>query len=304
MTKSAPPGQLGRLALITVLFSAVGLFAKLIHQPALAITFGRGLVAWFTLLIVIQWARRDGRHVPPLTSRRALALIVLGVLGAMNWGFFFLAIQASTVAVAVVSLFTYPLITAILEPLINRHEKHSAMELLASLAVIVGVALTVRLGTSGAPWLGVFYGVLAGLSFAIRNIFSRRLLQGISSGRMMLWQFGVAAVMFSPFIVVQWQPWSVGELVMMPILGALLTAWPQWMFVDCLNHVTARLASLVVSMQPVIASFLAWIVLGERPTWWTAAGAGVILAAVGTVTLYRRRAVKQQGSSEFIGPST
>ena len=42
----------------------------------------------------------------------------------------------------------------------------------------------------------------------------------------------------------------------------------------------ASSASIVATLEPVIATFLGWVILGERLAWPQVVGAGLILAAV------------------------
>ncbi len=279
----AHPADVGTLMLATVLFAAVGLFPGLMpHLSAGTIAFGRGAFGTLALLGLLLFLPR--MSVP--TDWRTLGLVALIGLGnAGNWGFYFASIQFSTVAVAVVSLFTYPLLTALLEPLFYRGERLDKLEIAAGALVVVGVALIVpEWSLRNNVTLGVLFGLASALSFALRNILSRKIVHSYGSVRLMLASFMVATLVFIPWGVAEWRGIGVADLALLIVLGAALTAAPQAMLINTLKRLTSRLASIIVSLQPVVAIVLALVFLHEVPDGWTILGGLVIVSTV-VVTL-------------------
>jgi drug/metabolite transporter (DMT)-like permease len=54
------------------------------------------------------------------------------------------------------------------------------------------------------------------------------------------------------------------------------------------RHVTALDASLLLLAEPVLNPVWAWMIHGERPTWWALAGGAVILSASVSRTMLAR----------------
>jgi len=270
-----------------VSFSAVGLFAKLVSGPALSISFGRAVFALSALLLLLAAFPRFRAKVDREDLPR---LLFVSLLIAGNWGAYFAAIQVAGVAVAVVSLFTYPLLTAILEPYFTK-EPHSRFELFAGLAVVGGVALVVpSLKLTDRGTLGVLLGVVSAVCFALRNIYGRPLVARYGSVPLMTWQFLFAAVAFLPFGLSGVGQWTARDLGLMFLLGALLTTLSQVLFLHSLKSVTSSTASLLTSAQPVVTVLLAFLFLGEVPTQRTLLGGAVISASVVAVALRQVRA--------------
>ena len=62
-----------------------------------------------------------------------------------------------------------------------------------------------------------------------------------------------------------------------------------------LGHLSATFVSLAVLAEPVGSTLLAWVVLEERPTLMTAAGAPLVLAGIALATRRRGRSGSQPG---------
>ncbi|MFW5698190.1 MAG: DMT family transporter, partial [Fimbriimonadaceae bacterium] len=204
---------------------------------------------------------------------------------AANWWFYVLAINVSTVSVAVIALFTYPFLTAVAEPFFFR-ERHSLLELFAGVGVLAGVVLVVpEFSLSNQTTLGVLFGLLAAVSFAARNILSRSVVKRYGSVQLMTWVFVIALLLFVPVGAPQMPTWTGYDWLMLIVLGAALTGGGQTLFVNALKNVTSRWASLVVSTQPVITVGLAALILGEQVELRTGIGGAIILASVIAVSL-------------------
>ncbi|MEX0886500.1 MAG: DMT family transporter [Phycisphaeraceae bacterium] len=284
----ARPADVATLMLATVLFAAVGLFPGLMpHLAAGTIAFGRGAFGALVLLGLLLFLPR--LSVP--TDWRTLGLLVLIGLGnAGNWGFYFASIQYSSVAVAVVSLFTYPLLTALLEPLFYRGERVDKLEIAAGSLVVVGVALIVpEWSLRNNATLGVLFGLASALSFALRNILSRKIVHHYGSIRLMLVTFVIASIVFIPWGVAQWRQLTLADLALLVVLGGALTAAPQAMLINTLKRLTSRMASIIVSLQPVVAIGLALLFLHEVPDAWTILGGAVIVTTVVATLAWKTR---------------
>lgn len=272
----------------TLCFSFVGLLAKVITMPSGHVAWGRAVFALAAVVVLIlirrQWPWK-------LKSPRDLSLLLLtGLFLCGNWYFYFAAIKASSVSVAVVALFTYPLITALLEPWFFR-EKVSWIDVIAAVFVVIGVTITAQgggIGSGNTP-LGVVLGILSALSLSLSALLSRRLIKTYPAGILMFWQFVVATAVFSLFVA--FDPASLsarwtGHLFM---LGAVFTVLAIVLFLEAIKTLRTASTSVVLSLQPVYTIALAWLLLGENPSTQTLAGGTLILASVVATMLYHAR---------------
>ena len=97
-----------------LIFGLTALFSKLIVLSALEITLLRSVFAAFVLLGYIRWLGESLRLANP---RNYAVAALLGVLLASHWVTYFHAMQVASVAVGVIALYTFPIITVFLEPL-------------------------------------------------------------------------------------------------------------------------------------------------------------------------------------------
>lgn len=98
--------------LAVLIFGFTALFSKFLVFSALEITFYRSVFA--IAAIAMYMAYRKQRYLLN-RSQDYLMAAVLGVLLATHWVSYFYAMQISTVAVGVIALYTYPVITVFLE---------------------------------------------------------------------------------------------------------------------------------------------------------------------------------------------
>ena len=117
-----------------------------------------------------------------------------------------------------------------------------------------------------------------------------------------MWGFGAAALFWA--IVEPWWsfPWAdlngsgyplgeAGEPVAIPVLAAYMvllgTVVPFWLIVVSLQHIRAAQAAVIGMAEPLIASFIAWLALGETLTLIQLIGSVTVLVGVYLAERYR-----------------
>jgi len=259
-----------------ILFAGTGLFSKLIPLPAIDITALRCLMAAGALLVIITLIKR---RVLLTGVRDWLLMGLAGLLMCLHWVTFFHAMQVSTVAVGMIALYTYPIITVLLEPFWQGQRPHRA-DLYCGIAVLGGVCLLVpdfSLRSSAA--LGLFWGTVSALAFALRNVLQRHYLAQYRGDTSMFYQALIAGLAALPFV--QHDPVSITCPIWLQLglLAFFCTAVPHSMFAGSLRELKAKTAGLIGCLMPVYGVALAWLVLGEAPTLTTVLGGLVIVGA-------------------------
>ncbi len=268
-----------------LLLGLVPLFAKLVALPAVSIITWRSLVGGAVLVAWLAW-RRERWHLDDWRDR--WLVVLLGVLMAVHWSTYFQAIQVSTVAVAVVAMFTWPVMAVLIEPLFNGGGWHPRDLGLAVLA-LVGVGLVVPdFSLASEDLAGALWGLGSALLFALRNVLHRRYLTGYSGSLMMTWQLVVIVLCLGAFARPAATASDWGLLV---VLGAVFTAFAHTLFVASMRHLPAKSAGMISCLQPVYGIVAAALVLGEIPPARTMIGALLVLlvAVAETVGVPRRR---------------
>ncbi len=257
-----------------MLFGFAGLFGKWVALSAVAIVVGRTLIAAATLALVATLARENN-------GRPSLALIVNGGVLALHWVAFFVAIKVSTVAIGLLGYASFPLFVLLLERL-QLGRRWRGTDAVTALAVTLGLALLVPVDSwdSGVA-LGLAWGVLSGLSFALLAVRNRGLRNTHSAIGIALWQNAFAALWLLPALA--WHgvggTVSMESLTLLLVLGVLCTALAHTLFIASLAQLTAHTASVVAALEPVYGITLAVLLLDEIPDWRTIAGAVLIVGA-------------------------
>ena len=281
-----------------LLFGLAGVLGKLSLLPAPLIVFGRSFFAGLVLLAVC-WLR----HIPlrPKQPRDAYLLLGQGVLLALHWTAFFQAINVSNVAIGLLSFSSFPLFTAILEPLLL-HQRPSRIQIVAALLILPGIFLLVPSFTlQNQTTLGVMWGVLSGASFALLSVTNRWLGRTYSSLMISLYQDGIAAIVLLPIFLftATGTSWTPQTLLILIILGVVCTALAHTLFIASMRDITAQTASLLASLEPVWGIIFGIVLLGAIPTTRTLIGGAIIISATllpGIMALVSSR-LKVQGSS-------
>lgn len=272
--------------LAVFLFGFPGLFGKWLPLPPYLIVFGRAAFAALALALVAVIGRRSLRVA---SARDMLLLVLCGLILAVHWTMFFKSVQISTVAVALLSYSSFPVFTAFLEPAVFK-ERWDPGSLALALLTVAGVFLIVPSYDLRSPvFLGVAWGLGAGLTFSVLSLLNRRLARANASLSVAFFQDLYAAVFLLPFAVLAGARLTGRDLGLLAVLGVFGTAAAHTLFIDGMKRVPARTASIISSLEPVYGIALAALFLKESPSLRTISGGALILAAALIVTMKARR---------------
>jgi len=257
-----------------LIFGLTALFSKVISLSALEITMLRSVFALGAIFVIFLWQKKS---LLLNNSKDYLIAILLGLFLALHWVTYFHAMQVSTIAVGVISLFTFPIITVFLEPLFHGDKPH-LKDIISAMLVLFGIYLLIpEFSLNNETTLGMLWGVLSALLFSLRNIIQGRYFKSYSAKHSLFYQTLVSIIILIPFsysiipavTTIQW-----GQLL---ILGIFFTALPHTLFAFSLLKLKAKTVSLVACIQVVYATLFAAILLNEWPTISTALGGTIIV---------------------------
>ena len=195
--QTAKRKSLAGLHIANILLAGTGLFAKLIDLPAIDIIARRCLLAAVFLLIITFALKRTFVFE---RLRDCLLMLLCGLLMCVHWVTFFHAMQVSTVAIGMIALYTYPVMTVLVEPL-WQGQRPKRIDVLCGLLVLAGVCLLVpdfSLRTGAA--LGVMWGLVSAATFTLRNIVQRQYLGAYRGDTAMFYQSLIAGLAAWPFV--------------------------------------------------------------------------------------------------------
>lgn len=280
--RAAPYVVLG-IALLAVSCGAI--FARLAEAPPLAIAAWRVGLA---LVVVMPFAAAG--IVGAVTSKRARALAAgAGILLAAHFATWIASLEYTTVARSVLFVCTAPIWVALLEFLRGRVPTRAT--LLALVLALAGAALVSGGGHGGAAALrGDLLALAGGVAMAGYFMLSREAQASLPFRTYLGIAYGVAAAALWLAVLVADVPasgfdartwWALaGMAAVSQLIGHSGYNWS-------LRHLSPLFVAVVAVGEPVLASALAWWILGEALDWRTGAGGVLILAAIAFATRLR-----------------
>ena len=207
---------------------------------------------------------------------------------------YFNAIELLSLSAAAILLYTAPVVVVLLSAWLFR-EKLTGLKLSALALAFLGCCLVSGLSKETAlPLRGLLFGLGAGFGYALYSIFARLAIdQGYSSGTVNLYSCLLAALGagilwgFSGPVSAMTASWSNFGLC---LLAAIVTCYlPYLLYTYGLSGLETGRASILASVEPVVATLLGVFVYRERLSLTGALGVACVLAAVVLLNLRGRK---------------
>lgn len=250
-------------------------------------------------LILLTYLAVTG--VPFPRGRRAWARIgVLATLSAVFQSCYFASIAVGSVSAAtLVTIGSVP-VSLVLMDAIRTRTRPTLPELRATLVGVAGLALVVAgatgpataagpaldgatSGSFGDTALGHLLALASGVSFASTAAVSRRPVADLDERSGIAYGFVVAG----GILLVGTAPWApltvaldTRALGLLAGFALLPTALAYGMYFRGLTRASSATAGVTTLLEPLTATVLAVVLLGDRPTWLTWAGAALLLLSV------------------------
>lgn len=269
--------QLLELNVALLLISTSGVLGRHIEMfPPVTIWWRCILAALFVGLYCwkkkITFRMQSGKDVLPISGA--------GVLLGAHWITYFFSLQYSSVAIGMLSLFTFPVMTAFLEPLILK-TTFKKSHLLLALMVTFGIYLLApSINLQDDYFIGILFGLVSALTYSLRNIILKKRTQSYSGSALMLYQLLVITFILWPVLLLDVEKDFLSQWPATLSLALFTTAMGHTIFVMSLKHFSVSSISIISSAQPIYGIILGVILLNEIPGWNTILGGALILATV------------------------
>ena len=262
--------------LAMLFISTSGALGRYVQLPVPVTIATRGVLAFFLLFLFCRW-KGISLHI---RSGDRLMVLLSGVLMCLHWLTYFYALQMSNVALGMLSLFTYPVITAFLEPLILK-TKFQRIHVLLGILVLCGLYfLTPDLDFGNSKTLALVLGVTSALFYALRNIILKSKAASYHGSMLMVYQTGIIGFLLLPaFFFIDGQT-LLSQWEGIIALAVLTTAIGHTLFLTTFKHFSMTSVSIISSIQPIYGILIGAIFLSEIPTVATIIGGTFILGSV------------------------
>ena len=253
----------------------------------------RVTLAFLILLVVVLLMRRSGLR---LRRSEVGRLAVYGILGiAATQSLYVLGIQRLAVGVALLIEFTAPIMVALWFRFVMREPVRDRV-FLALLLALVGLAMVAQVWAGfSLDTIGVVASAGAAAALALYYVLGEKLVVDRDPVSLTMWGFAFATAFWA--VVQPWWsfPWETLDITA-DVFGADGPAVPGWALIawmvvlgtvvpfalvlQSLRHLRATQASVVGMTEPLIASLIAFVLLGEVLTPVQILGGAVVLTGV------------------------
>ena len=278
-TKSKNPHLYYALLLnLGMLFiSTSGVLGRYIALPPPVSIWFRSLIA---IVLLLLYARYKKFRFQINCKKHGAAVWWSGFFMALHWITYFFALQWSNVAIGMLSLFTYPIITVFLEPFfmpVQLQKRH----LLLGILILVGIYFLVpEFDLKNTATQGLLIGLFSALAYSLRNLILKKHNAMGNGSIQMIYQLGVIVLLLLPVLWIYPEADLSSQWPYLLVLGAVTTALGHTLFLSSFSHFSISTASILSSVQPLFGVLLGALFLSEIPDLKSIFGGLLILTTV------------------------
>ncbi len=255
------------------------------------------MVFYRTLLAAIGMAalmlfRREKFGVP---SSDLVKLFLTGIVVGAHWLTFFLAVKISNPSTALVGFTACSLWAALLEPIVKK-QKIQIIEVFLGTVVVVGLYIIFSFDFQYP--LGLFPGILSGITVAIFGVINSLMVRRISSTTITFYEMVGACISIGVCMLfmngeLQLKPTTV-DWLWLAILAWVCTVYAYAIAIELMKRLSVFVIQLSLNLEPVYGIILALLIFGESEVMGWSFYAGTIII-LGAVVLYPVLKSKQAG---------
>lgn len=256
--------------------STSGALGRYISLPVPLTIASRALIACVLIYLFCKWKKFDFK----IQKYDLRSVLLSGVLMGIHWVTYFYSLQMSNVAIGMLSLFTYPVITSLLEPLLLK-TKFQGIHLLLGAMVITGTVFLVpdfNLEHDYIPAIAL--GLISALAYSLRNLITKSKVGTYNGSVLMFYQLVVVSVCLAPTYFLSDTAQLPDQISWVIFLALVTTAIGHTWFIYSFRNFSVTSASFISSLQPVYGILIGMFFLKEYPAASTIFGGLLILASV------------------------
>lgn len=259
----------GYILLAAILWGSIGLFTTALSSSGLTSLEMCFIRSFISVIVIGGFFGITDRSIFKLQKIGDLKYFIgTGILSFsfFNWSYV-MAIEETSLGVAAILLYTAPSIIMVLS-IILFHEKLTKRKVITLLATFIGCVLVTGIG-SGASQIsikGLLLGLGSGLGYALYSIFGKYALRKYETVTLVFYTFLMSTIFFfliaNPVqIVVKLNQENIWGLCI--LFSLLSAAIPYIAYTKGLSRIEASRASLIATIEPVVAALLGIVIFGE-----------------------------------------
>ncbi|NCT10254.1 MAG: DMT family transporter [Flavobacteriia bacterium] len=273
------------LLVAVFLVSTSGVLGRYIALPTEIIIWFRSFLAAIFLYVFLRFKKTDLRVQQ---QKEYLPFFIGGVFMALHWVTYFYALKLSNVGLGMLSLYTFPVIIALLEPLILK-VKFQGIHVFFGILILVGLyILTPKFDIESTQVKGILFGVFSAFCYAFRILILKKHAANYDGTVLMFYQVIIVSILLLPTLFFMDVSGLKTQWPYLLLLAFLTTAVGHSMMLHSLKFFSASTTSIISSLQPIFGIIMAIFFLNEIPTLNTFIGGFLILFTV-VIESYRMK---------------
>jgi drug/metabolite transporter (DMT)-like permease len=285
-------------ALAATLFAVSGVMARVLLDDGVTAWRLTELRSVLAFVLLIAYLAVTNRQLLRIEREDVPRLAFLGTFGlAAVQSTYFAAIARLDIGVVLCIQYLAPLLILVVTRARGVPVERSLWG--ACGLSVAGAFLVVKAyDADGLDGLGLLAAIACMVTFAVNLTASERAGRRLDARTTLAWGFGFCTLVF----VVALPPWSFpfalfddAEHIALGLgVGVLGTLVPFLLIVTALRHISSAQAGVVATLEPVVASIVAWPVLDQVLDAPQIAGVVIVVAAVAWVQSHRGASVAEQ----------
>jgi drug/metabolite transporter (DMT)-like permease len=246
----------------------------------------------FSLLVLLPLlvASQGWRRIK-LPARDLACCFLLGTLGvAVSNYFYYVAIQRTNVAIAIIVQYTAP-VWVLIYVVARGQQKLSLQKVIAVALAVAGIVLVIGITglthtpsrARGLDSYGVIAALLASFSFAFYNVAGHRILGRYDRWRVLVWTLAAAAA-FWLFVNPPWKVvaahYAPAQWIFLFVFSMISVLGAFSLYFLGLQYLEPTRAIIASCLEPVFSILLAALLLGEGLRPIQTLGIVLVLAAI------------------------
>jgi drug/metabolite transporter (DMT)-like permease len=270
-----------KLHFIIFIWGFTAVLGALISLKAIPLVWYRLVLALPFMLFWIIYKKINLK----INSKDLINFTIGGLMIALHWIAFFMAIKVANVSVALVTLSTGAFFTSLIEPLFFKR-KINFLEVTFGILIIGGLYLIFKV--DGLYLIGMLWALLAAFLSALFSVLNGLYVKKHSGFTLSFYQLLMGLIAISIYLYfngdfnLNFFNLSSTDWWYLLLLSSICTAYAFAVSIDLMKYLSPYTVMLSINLEPVYGIILALLVFGEKEYMGTRfyLGAAIILGIV------------------------
>lgn len=256
-----------KLHFIVFLWGFTAVLGKLISIPSVEMVFYRTLLAAIGMAVLMIFLKKSFS----VSHKDFIIIFLTSIIVAIHWTTFFVSGKISNTSTSLVGFATCSFWAAFIEPIAKR-KKIQLLEIGLGLLVLLG--LTIILTFNFQYPLGLFLGIVSGMTAALFSVINSKLVHRINAYTITFYEMLGACLVILFFMPVYQNTWAPqGELNLAPtavdwiyiaIMALACSVYAFSVSINLSKKLSVFFIQLALNLEPVYGIILALLVFGQK----------------------------------------